>query len=244
MPETALAPTGVLIVNKPQGPTSHDVVQILRRALQTRRVGHAGSLDPMAEGVLVVLAGTALAFQQVLQSHRKRYDATIRLGFDTETGDAWGAPSHTAEVPLLDDGRVRGALQSLVGSLDQAPPAFSAVKHRGRPLYWWARRGMHVELPTRRVEISEAALVERTADTIRCTIECSSGTYIRALAETLAQRLGTRGHLARLVRLSAGPWRLEQARELEWLRADPAHALQALQPFDPTGPSHENLARA
>ncbi len=233
-------PSGVLVVHKPAGPTSHDVVQILRRALQTRRVGHTGSLDPMAEGVLVVLVGQALAFQQALQSHRKRYEATIRFGLQTDTGDAWGAPLQTAEVPPLDDDRVRGALRSLIGAREQTPPAFSAVKHRGRPLYWWARRGIRVDAPARRIEITEAELVERAPDAIRCTIACSSGTYIRGLAETIAQQLGTCGHLSRLVRLSVGSWRLEQAWPLEQLRAQPADALRALQPLD----EHADLARA
>jgi len=208
---------GILIINKSQGMTSHDVVQLARRRLGTRRVGHAGTLDPMAQGVLILVVEGAVKHQQALQAHHKRYDAVIQLGTRTGTGDAWGTPIETAPVPVLSREDVEAVLASCVGRIRQVPPSFSAVKIHGRPLYWWARRGMPLVARARTVEIFRAELVELESASIRCRIECSSGTYIRSLAETIAERLGTVGHVSKLTRLAVGSWEVSQARDVQWL---------------------------
>ena len=216
-PSTQASWDGVLVVNKPPGLTSHDVVLLIRRRLSIRKVGHVGTLDPMARGVLVVLVGTATRSQQTLQAHRKTYETIIQLGTATETGDAWGRPLRTAPVPSLDAAHVTRVLSSFVGRVTQTPPSYSAVKVGGRPLYWWARRGIPMAAKPRTVEIFALDLLEFTGDHVRCRITCSSGTYIRSLAETIATALGTVGHVRELVRLSVGPWDLAQALDLEWL---------------------------
>lgn len=228
---------GVLVVNKPQGPTSHDVVDHLRRRLGIRRIGHAGTLDPIAEGVLVTLVGRATESQRAVQACPKQYETVIRLGLQTDSGDAWGKPLHTAAAPSLDREEVAALLRSMVGPLLQTPPRFSAVKVRGKPLYWWTRRGVSQTVAPRQVEIFQMALVEVAPQTIRCRIDCSSGTYIRTLAETIAQRLGTVGHVAQLTRRAVGPWTIDSAHPLSWiLSADLIELCKALQPA-PTVPS-------
>ena len=208
---------GLLIVNKPRGLTSHDVVALMRRKLGLQRIGHAGTLDPMAEGVLVLLLGAATKQQRRIQAHRKRYETVIQLGMSTDTGDAWGQPLEHAPIPALDRSRVESVCASLIGRLTQVPPAFSAIKVQGRPLYRWARQGTRLEAPARIVEILAMTVCEITPDRLRCRIECSAGTYIRSLAETCAQRLGTVGHVRELIRLAVGPWELSAACDLNWL---------------------------
>ena len=202
---------GVLIVNKAKGMTSHDVVQLARRKLKLRRIGHTGTLDPIAEGVLVLLVGRATKAQQQAQTYRKRYEATVRLGIQTDTGDAWGQTRQTAPVPLLARHEVEAVLAAFVGPLVQTPPPFSAVKVQGRPLYWWARKGQHPSVPSRTVQLFAVDLLDLTGDRLRIRVECSSGTYIRSLAEAIAQRLGTVGHVSELTRLTVGTWELADA---------------------------------
>ncbi|MBI4354157.1 MAG: tRNA pseudouridine(55) synthase TruB [Candidatus Omnitrophica bacterium] len=218
---------GVLVVNKPQGPTSHDVVDQLRRRLGIRRIGHAGTLDPIAEGVLVVLVGRATQCQRDIQTYPKRYETVIRLGRQTDTGDAWGQTISTATVAAWDRAHVEEILRSLTGPLFQTPPPFSAVKVRGRPLYWWTRRGMPQSVSPRRVEIFQIVLHETTTQTIRCRVDCSSGTYVRTLAEVIAQRLGTVGHVAQLTRTAVGPWTLDAAHPLSWIQQAAPDELRA-----------------
>lgn len=226
-------PRGVLVVNKHAGPTSHDVVAVARRTLGIRQVGHTGTLDPMAHGVLVLLVGGATAYQRALQGHRKVYDVTVRLGLETDTGDAWGRLTRQASVPELTPEQVAGALASCIGSLVQTPPVFSAVKVQGRPLYWWARRGQPRAAKPRTVQIVSMELIEWRAGEFRVRLACSAGTYVRTLAQTIAERLGTVGHVSHLTRLAVGPWTLEQAVDLCWLAtASRADLLTKLQPVE------------
>ena len=223
---------GLLLINKSQGLTSHDVVLLARRRLGIARIGHAGTLDPMAEGLLLLLVGAATKQQACLQTHRKRYEAVIRLGTQTETGDAWGRPVRTAAIPVLERTRVEAALTSLVGPLTQAPPKFSAVKVRGRPLYWWARRGTPMVAPSRTVTIFQAELLDWTPEQFRCRVDCSSGTYVRSLAESVAEQLGTVGHVSKLIRLAVGPWDLAHSHDVQWLAtASREHLLATLRPM-------------
>lgn len=219
------ARAGILLVHKSPGMTSHDVVQLARRRLGTRRIGHTGTLDPMAEGLLILVIGSATKQQQALQAQRKTYEAVIQFGVQTDTSDAWGRPLQTASVPPLDPARVRAVLASCRGTLTQVPPTFSAVKVQGRPLYDWARRGQPRVAAPRQIEIFSIELLEVANDWIRVRVACSSGTYIRRLAETIAERLGTVGHLTRLLRLVVGPWQLCHAQPTQWLAQAPVEEL-------------------
>ena len=208
---------GLLLVNKPAGVTSHDVVALVRRKLGVKRVGHTGTLDPMAQGLLILLVGSATKHQQAFQGHDKTYDAVLGLGTQTDTGDALGVPIRTASVPPLEPARLEEILASFQGALLQTPPAYSAVKVQGRPAYWWARRQQPVTLSARTVHIHRLTLQRCSATTVAFRVECSSGTYIRTLAESVAERLGTVGHLTGLVRLRVGEWSLDAAKPMAWL---------------------------
>ena len=222
---------GLLVVNKPQGMTSHDVVALARRRLGTQRIGHSGTLDPMARGVLILLVEGATRYQQAFQTCRKQYDAAIHLGVQTDTADAWGTQTRTAPVPPLARSEVETVLASLVGRLTQIPPVFSAVKVRGRPSYWWARRGTPMVAPPRTVEIMVLELLELSPTRLSCRVVCSSGTYIRTLAEAIANRLGTVGHVSELVRRAVGPWGLAHSHEVPWLKIASVEEIRAaLQP--------------
>ena len=225
---------GMLLIQKPSGMTSHDVVQSVRRKLSVRRIGHTGTLDPMAEGLLILLVGSATKHQQAFQGHEKLYEAVLRLGTQTDTADATGRPVRTASVPPVDPHRVAMALSALQGPLSQTPPAYSAVKVQGRPAYWWARRQQPVALSARVVHLEELTLVECGQDAVTFRVRCSAGTYVRTLAESIAERLGTVGHLARLVRLQVGAWRLEEAKPFSWIEeADAAAVMRELRPVRP-----------
>jgi tRNA pseudouridine55 synthase len=213
-----MRPDGILLVHKPAGMTSHDVVQVVRRKLGMRRVGHSGTLDPMAEGLLVLLVGGATKHQQAFQAHEKTYQGVLRLGTQTDTGDAMGVVVRGLPVPPLTESRIAAVLASFQGPFVHTPPAFSAVKVRGRPAYWWARRRQPVTLRPRVVQLSEIALVGWTADTVTFQVRCSAGTYVRTLAEAMAERLGTAGHLSGLIRLRVGRWSVEEARSFAWLQ--------------------------
>lgn len=208
---------GVLLIDKPSGMTSHDVVQLARRALGVRQIGHTGTLDPMAQGLLILLVGAATKHQHAFQGHDKTYDAVLRLGAQTDTGDALGSTMRTAPVPPLTLAQLDEALASFQGPLSQTPPAYSAVKFRGRPAYWWARRQQPVALSARTVQIFRIALQEHRSETVAFRVHCSAGTYIRTLAESIAERLGTVGHLTGLVRLRVGEWSLDEAKPSAWL---------------------------
>ena len=216
---------GMLLVRKPSGMTSHDVVQAVRRKLGVRRIGHTGTLDPMAEGLLILLVGAATKHQQAFQGHEKTYEAVLRLGTQTDTGDAAGALLRTAPVPAVDRARIEEVLASFRGALSQTPPAYSAVKVRGRPAYWWARKQQPVALSARTVHLAALVLLGCTPETITFRVTCSAGTYIRTLAESIAERLGTVGHLIGLVRLSVGSWRLDEAKPLVWITQATADTL-------------------
>ncbi len=228
---------GMLLVNKPSGPTSHDAVQTVRRRLGIRRVGHTGTLDPMAEGLLILLIGSATRHQQALQGHDKLYEATMQLGTQTDTGDALGAAVRTAPVPPIDRGHVAALLASLQGPMTQVPPAYSAVKVQGRPAYWWARSRRPVRLSARQVRLFECALVDADPSSVTFRVHCSAGTYVRTLAEEIAQRLGTVGHLTRLLRLRIGRWTLDEAHPLAWIeQAGPEAIARCMRLVPPEAP--------
>jgi tRNA pseudouridine55 synthase len=224
--------SGLVIVDKPAGLTSHDVVARVRRLAGTRKVGHAGTLDPMATGVLVLGVNRATRLLGHLLVTDKAYDATLRLGVSTTTDDAEGEVIATAATGSVTDDRVVTALSALVGELDQVPSAVSAIKVDGRRAYERVRAGEQVQLAARRVrvdaiEVHRVALGDDGVD-VDITVRCSSGTYVRAIARDLGDDLGVGGHLTRLRRTSVGPFRLDVARTLDELEADQANGLDIL----------------
>lgn len=202
---------GVLVVDKPAGPTSHDVVDRVRRALGTRRAGHTGTLDPFATGVLPVCVGKATRLARFLGGGDKAYEATIRLGFATTTDDLTGEPLGAPVAVEIEAGALSAALEALVGSFDQVPPAFSAKHVAGRRLYELARRGESVPRAASPVTVHAVRLLAREGDTIEITVCCSAGTYVRALARDLGEQIGSGAHLTALQRTRSGAFDLSQA---------------------------------
>jgi tRNA pseudouridine55 synthase len=210
-------PSGLVIVDKPSGWTSHDVVARLRRTLGTRKVGHAGTLDPMATGVLVVGFGRATRLLGHLMLTEKTYAATVRLGVVTSTDDAEGEVLATVSTDHVSEADVRAAVAGRVGEIDQVPSSVSAIKVDGKRAYARVREGEDVDLPARRVTIHEAEAGEfrRDGDALdfELRVRCSSGTYIRAIARDVGAALGVGGHLTALRRTSVGPFTLDDARD-------------------------------
>jgi tRNA pseudouridine55 synthase len=207
--------SGILNIDKPTGMTSHDVVDRVRQMTGQRRVGHAGTLDPLATGVLVVCLGQATRVAEYLMAD-KVYRAQVCLGVSTDTHDAEGEVIATAEVDVNVE-ELRKALASFVGSIQQVPPMYSALKRQGVPLYKLARQGITVEREPRPVEIHDIDLLAWTLPLLIIRVECSPGTYIRALARDLGQKLGCGAHLQSLTRLASGHFTLEEAVSLDEL---------------------------
>ncbi|MFL6229661.1 MAG: tRNA pseudouridine(55) synthase TruB [Pyrinomonadaceae bacterium] len=219
---------GVIIIDKPAGWTSHDVVARVRRILREKRVGHTGTLDPFATGVLVVLVGRATRLAQFLAGAEKEYEAVVRLGFATETGDLTGAARGEARAcGAWGASEIGAALQPLRGEIEQVPPMYSAKKIQGQKLYELARQGVEVERKAVRVKVREieavetvGALLSRNEDgtcALRVRVVCSAGTYVRVLAESIGENLGVGAHLSALRRTRAGAFRVGQAVGLERL---------------------------
>jgi tRNA pseudouridine55 synthase len=202
---------GVLVVDKPAGPTSHDIVARARRVLRVRRVGHTGTLDPFATGVLPLCIGRATRLARFLGEGEKVYRATVRLGFATSTDDLTGEPVSTPRAVRLRKEDVGPALRELVGTHAQIPPAFSARRVGGRRLYELARRGEAVPRAARSVTIHGIELLGMSSDALDLEVRCSPGTYVRALARDLGEALGVGGHLGALCRTRSGDFTLDQA---------------------------------
>jgi tRNA pseudouridine55 synthase len=213
--------SGLVIVDKPGGLTSHDVVSRLRRILHTRKIGHAGTLDPMATGVLVCGVGRGTKLLGHLALDTKAYTATIRLGASTTTDDAEGEVLTTAHPDGVTDEAVRAAMAGLTGAIEQVPSSVSAIKVGGRRAYALVRAGEQVVLPARPVTVSAFDLLARRGAELDVAVECSSGTYVRALARDLGAALQVGGHLTALRRTRVGPFTLAHARTLPALEAQP-----------------------
>ncbi|NKZ05107.1 tRNA pseudouridine(55) synthase TruB [Actinomadura latina] len=213
--------SGLVIVDKPAGWTSHDVVGKMRRLAKTRRVGHAGTLDPMATGVLVLGVGKATRLLGHLALTEKGYDATIRLGQATNTDDAEGEITATASAASVTGAALRAGIAELTGTIQQVPPQVSAIKVNGERAYKMARKGEEVALAARPVTVREFAVLDVRRDgeliDVDASVSCSSGTYIRALARDLGASLGCGGHLTALRRTRVGPYDLAMARTLDEL---------------------------
>jgi tRNA pseudouridine55 synthase len=206
-----------LVIDKPAGITSHDVVAAVRAVTGIKKVGHTGTLDPFATGVLPLALGPSTRLIQYLDESIKVYDATVRLGFATDTGDPTGVSIREAPVPELTRERLLEVLRSFVGERMQQPPAYSAVKVDGKPLYHYARKGEHVEAKARKVLIHDMELLDFSEDEVRVLITCSRGTYARVLADEIAIALGSAGHLSVLSRSRSGPFYLDDALSFDQL---------------------------
>jgi tRNA pseudouridine55 synthase len=208
---------GLVVVDKPGGLTSHQVVARVRRLAGTRKVGHAGTLDPMATGVLVLGVDRATRLLGHLMLTEKRYDATVRLGVTTTTDDAEGEVVATSPAGAPDEAAVRAAFATQVGEIQQVPSAVSAIKVDGKRAYQRVREGEDVALAARSVTVHELDVTAVRGDEVDISVRCSSGTYIRAIARDVGAALGVGGHLTALRRTAVGPFDLEVARTLDQL---------------------------
>jgi len=224
MPRQPQAPPfdGALVIDKPKGKTSHDVVDAVRHLAGFRQIGHLGTLDPLATGVLVLLLGRATRLVQFYSGRRKRYTAGFRFGFATDTYDSDGEPQGPDNPVALDPETLKNFATGRIGRFEQTPPSFSAKKVHGRPAYELARKKQPVDLkpvdlkPVE-IELFEYKLKEVDGNVARFEIECSSGTYIRSLAHEMGQKVGCGAHLAEITRTAVGEFSLDQAAKLEEL---------------------------
>ncbi|MBI3956968.1 MAG: tRNA pseudouridine(55) synthase TruB [Candidatus Kerfeldbacteria bacterium] len=210
---------GILIINKPSGMTSHDVVDAVRRITGEQRVGHAGTLDPFATGVLVVGVGreATKALGSITTGTMKKYRATVRLGATSETGDPEGPVTEREDVTPPKRSDIQKALQSFTGTIQQTPPAYSSIKVGGVKSYDRARRGETVQLEPREVTIHELSIVRYAWPELVIDVVCSSGTYIRVLAADIGEKLGVGGYCAALERTAVGTYTIQMARTLKEL---------------------------
>lgn len=212
-------PDGIVVVNKPAGWTSHDVVAKMRGIMETRSVGHLGTLDPIATGVLPVMTGQATRLARYFDKAEKAYEAVVRFGFGTTTYDREGEPVPPVTEANVPAERIEGFLATMRGEILQTPPPVSAKKIGGVPAYKLARKNMPVELAPVPVCIHELTLLEVRGDRARLRVRCSAGTYIRSLAHELGRMAGCGAHVEELLRTASGTFVLEQARTLEQLQA-------------------------
>ena len=210
---------GVLLVDKPGEHTSHDVIARLRGKLRMRKIGHAGTLDPMATGLLIVLVGKATRVSQFIISLDKEYEGTIELGRTTDSQDADGQTMETRPVPALTEAEVRAALQGFLGDQYQTPPMFSAIKIDGVPLYKRARRGEEVEREPRFIRVMSWELLRFESARIYFRLRCTKGTYVRTLAHDLGTRLGCGAHLSALRRTATDRFNVAQALTMDQIEA-------------------------
>ena len=210
---------GIFNIYKEKGFTSHDVVAIVRRTIHMKKVGHTGTLDPDAEGVLPVCVGKATKLSDVIMDGRKSYRAMLRLGMTTTTEDASGEVLETKEVDFNEE-RIREVVASFIGKLEQVPPMYSAVKVNGKKLYELAREGKEIERKSRTIEVYDIRIRQfLPPDRVEIDVDCSKGTYIRTLCSDIGKALGCGGHMAELLRTRTGAFSLENAIKLDELKA-------------------------
>lgn len=206
---------GVLIVNKPSGMTSHDVVDFVRKSLKVRRIGHSGTLDPIATGVLLILVGKATKLFNRFLGFDKEYVATLTLGARTNSGDISGRVIETKDYKEVTKEKINEAFTRFTGRVFQVPPMFSALKHKGKRLYFLARRGIEIERPARTIIVKELKLLDFNLPQIKFYLKCSRGTYVRKIAEDIAYSLGTLGCISWIERQAIGPFNIKEAISLD-----------------------------
>jgi tRNA pseudouridine55 synthase len=233
------APEGILLVDKPQGITSHDVVSKLRRVFHIKKIGHAGTLDPMATGLLLMLIGKATKASQYLMSMDKEYAGTVRLGQTTDSQDADGEIVEERPIPELTEDAVKAEMKGFLGDQYQTPPMYSAKKVNGQPLYKLARKGKTVEREPRVINISKFEMTGFALPEISFVVACSKGAYIRTVAHDFGEKLGCGGHLNALRRTGVGKFRIENADTLEAIENMSSSSLRRkLIPVVQAVPSH------
>jgi len=210
--------SGVLVVDKPVGMTSHDVVQVIRQGTGLRRAGHTGTLDPRASGVLVILVGPAVRLSEFVSASDKRYQAIIRLGSTTDTFDADGKITSSSEAVNITEEQFDKVLKTFIGEIEQTPPPYSAVKVQGRRAYEMARQGEEVELAPRKITVYHLEVLEWAPPEVVIDVHCSSGTYVRSLANDLGKALGCGAYLVGLRRTKSGRFSLRDAVPLRKLQ--------------------------
>ncbi len=220
---------GVLVIDKPAGPTSHDVVSRMRKVLKEKKVGHTGTLDPTATGVLPLVLGGATKVARYLTGGDKTYRATLRLGVSTDTLDAAGEVIEERPVSVAETD-VRAAAQGFVGEIEQVPPMYSAKKVDGKRLYELARQGIEVEREAKRVRVHSIEVTSVALPDVVIDVRCSAGTYVRVLARDIGEKLGCGAHLKSLTRLAAGPFTLADAVSLQQAIDDPDSAKKRVIP--------------
>ena len=206
---------GIIIVHKPIGITSHDAVDIVRRKFNIRQVGHAGSLDPLATGVLIILVGKSTHLFKVFENLEKEYFVTLTLGICTETSDSQGKILSTMPIDGIDEAKFKGVLTQFKGRIQQIPPMFSALKYKGKRLYSLARKGLTVPRQPREIEIFQMELMKFYPPLVDLRLVCSKGTYVRQVCEDIGRLLGCGAYQSKLTRTRIGPFKIEEAVSLE-----------------------------
>lgn len=206
---------GIFIIDKPMGITSHDVVNSVRRKLGIRRVGHAGTLDPIATGLLIVLVGKVTKSFNKFVNFDKEYFATLTLGSSTDTGDAQGKVVKSEPFEHITQERIEGVSKKFIGDIDQIPPMVSALKYKGQRLYSLAKKGITVPREPRKIKIYSLEIKKFYPPNVDFQVTCSKGTYIRKLGEDIGEALGCGAHISRIRRIAIGPFRIEEAIKLE-----------------------------
>lgn len=218
-------PSGVLLIDKAPDMTSHDVVAIARRALNTKKIGHCGTLDPMATGLLMLVIGRATKIQDLLMSEDKQYEGTLTLGVSTSTQDRQGEALETKPVPDFSEAEIKAAFDSFVGPFEQIPPMVSAIKKDGVPLYKLARKGQVIEREPRPVHVNSYKITRTALPEIDFTVDCSKGFYVRTYAHDIGDKLGCGAHLSALRRTRSGKFTLERAITVDDLKNAPREQL-------------------
>ena len=228
---------GILIINKPKGYTSHDVVNVLRKELNTKKIGHTGTLDPNATGVLPILVGHATKISKYLIEHDKTYIAELKLGEKSSTGDIEGEIIEKKDVPNLTIGNIQEVLKSFIGKQLQTPPIYSSIKINGKKAYEYARKGEQIEIPPREIDIMNISLMKFEKDTITFEVSCSKGTYIRVLCEDIAEKLGTVGLMSNLTRTRVDEFDIKDSYTLEEVKNKQNIALLSIEEIFNTIPN-------
>jgi tRNA pseudouridine55 synthase len=232
---------GILLLNKPPLLTSQQVVSQVKRLFKVKKAGHTGSLDPIATGLLPICLGEATKFSQFLLATDKHYRVEAQLGLCTDTGDCQGQPLTQRPIPRLERADILPILQQFTGTLFQLPPMYSAIKHQGKPLYHWARKGITLERKPRQITIHHLELLDYQSDKLILEVKCSKGTYIRSLVEDIGEALNCGAHVTALHRLSVGHYQVTQSVDLNTLEsihtlAERAHHLLPLEAALPQWP--------
>lgn len=209
---------GVLVVDKPQGMTSHDVVDFIRKGFSLKKVGHAGTLDPMATGVLIILIGKDTKSSSLFMADDKEYDATLVLGAESDTGDAWGKVKSSGKSTDFTQNDIEKVFKKFLGTIEQLPPMYSSVKFKGQKLYELARKGLNVKMEPRKVFIKDIEILTISLPEISFKLTCSKGTYVRQLCIDIGRTLGCGAYLSQLRRTRSGRFIIDEALAIDELK--------------------------